>query len=79
VEIKVGKVRMAKAEGGEAEERRRKEARRKRGKEKRKEKAKEKKKAGSMKDSRRVGDLERGGGGSKIRSRSKEAGSGEVL
>jgi len=32
-----------------------------------------------MKDSRRVGDLERGGRDSKIRSRSKEAGSGEVL
>jgi len=78
VETKVGKAKMEKAEGGGVEERRRKEARRKRGEEKRKERAKERKKTGSMKDSRRMRDLGRGGGGSKIRGRSKKAGSGEV-
>jgi len=31
-----------------------------------------------MKDSRRVEDLKRGGGGSKIRSGSKEASSGKI-
>ena len=77
VETKVGKARKEKAEGGGAEGRR-KEARRKKGEEKRKERAKERKKTGSMKDSRRMGDLGRGGGGSKIRGRSKKAGSGEV-
>ena len=78
VETKAGKVRIAKAEGGEAEGRRRKEARRKRGEEKEKAKAKERKKAGSMKDSRRVEDLGRRERGGKIKSRSKEAGSREV-
>ena len=65
METKAEKVRIAKAKEGEAEERRKK-------------KAKEKKKTGSMKDSRKVGDLGRGRGGSKIRSKSKEAGSREV-
>jgi len=73
VEIKTGKVRMAKAEGGGVEKSRRKEARRKRREEKEKEKAKERKKNRSTKDNRRVGDLEREEGGNKIRGRSKKA------
>ena len=68
MEIKTGKVRMAKAEGGGVEK-----SRRKRREEKEKEKAKERKKNRSTKDNRRVGDLEREEGGNKIRGRSKKA------
>ena len=50
VETKAGEVRMAKAEGRRREKRSRK-------KKKKKEKGKETKRNGSMKDSRRVGDL----------------------
>ena len=64
---------MAKVEEEGVKRRRRKEARRKREEEKGKEKAKERKKNGSMKDSKRVGNLGRGRGGSKIRGGSKKA------
>jgi len=67
VKTKTGEVGIAKAEEEGVE------ARRGREEEKGKEKAKERKKNGSIKDSRRVGDLERGVGDSKIRGRSKKA------
>jgi len=79
VETKAGEVGMAKAEGEGAKRRRRKEVRRERREEKGKEKAKERKKKGSIKDSKRVGDLERGRGGSKIRGGSKKASPRKIL
>ena len=53
VETKAGEVRMAKAEGG----RRKKRSRKKKKRKEKKEKGKETKRNGSMKDSKRVGDL----------------------
>jgi len=76
VEIKAEKVGIAKAEGGGAKGRRGKEARRKR--KSKGQRKKERKKAGSTKDSRRMGDLGRRREGSEIRSGSKEADSREV-
>jgi len=66
VEAKVGEVRMA-----EAIEERKKE-------EKEKEKAKERKKNRSTKYNRRMGDLGEERGSSKVRDRSKEAGSRKI-
>ena len=76
IETSTGKVRMGKAKerrskGGSGEEEKEKE------KEKEKETKKEKD-SGSKEGSKRVGNMRRGGGSSKVRSRSKEVSAGEV-
>ena len=57
VETKARKVRVAEAEGGGKEGRRRKEVRRKEAKWQEEEKTEERKNARGKKDSRRIGDL----------------------
>ena len=71
VEIKAGKIAMAKAARRGAEGRGGKEARRK-GKKRGREKVKERKKVGSMKDSKRIGDLGGREESSKIGGRGKK-------
>jgi len=78
VEAKAGKIVVGKTKERREERGIGKEMREKRAEKKRKEKTKERKNNGSKEDSRRVGDLEQGGGGSKIRGRSKKASTRKV-
>jgi len=76
VEAKAGKSRMTETEERRKEGRSRKEARRE-GIEEEKEKTKDREKNGSMKDSRRIGNLGRRRR-SKVRRRSKKTGTRET-
>jgi len=78
VEAKAGKIRVGKTKERREERGIWKEMREKRAEKKRKEKTKERKNNESKEDSRRVGDLEQGGGGSKIGGRSKKASTRKV-
>ena len=78
VEAKARKIRMAKTKRRREKEGKREEARRKEREEKGKAKAKERKKGGSAKSGGRMRDLGWGRRNSKVRSRSKEAGTRKI-